>query len=100
MGPAGGMFLGDMGADVIDIEPRVGGDMMRHFVGTWGVSHVLSGGRSAIFEGLSRNNTYTTQPSSCTSFSRGPGLRTSTARSAGSCSGPCECPGRVRMTSP
>jgi crotonobetainyl-CoA:carnitine CoA-transferase CaiB-like acyl-CoA transferase len=49
------MFLGDMGADVIHIEPRVSGDMMRHFVGTWGVSHVLPGGRNAIFEDLSRN---------------------------------------------
>jgi crotonobetainyl-CoA:carnitine CoA-transferase CaiB-like acyl-CoA transferase len=55
MGPAGGMFLGDMGADVVHVESRGGGDMMRHFVGTWGVTHQLPHGRSAIFEDLSRN---------------------------------------------
>src|SRR3954447_25941047 len=55
MGPAGGTFLGDMGADVVHVETRGSGDMMRHFVGTWGVTHVLPNGRNAIFEDLSRN---------------------------------------------
>jgi crotonobetainyl-CoA:carnitine CoA-transferase CaiB-like acyl-CoA transferase len=55
MGPAGGTFLGDMGADVVHVETRGRGDMMRHTVGTWGVSHMLPHGRNAIFEDLSRN---------------------------------------------
>jgi crotonobetainyl-CoA:carnitine CoA-transferase CaiB-like acyl-CoA transferase len=54
MGPAGGMFLADMGADVIHVE-RPEGDMMRTTVGTWGVTHMLPYGRNAIFEDLSRN---------------------------------------------
>jgi CoA:oxalate CoA-transferase len=54
MGPAGGMFLGDMGADVVHVE-RPDGDIMRRTVGTWGVSHMLPHGRNAIFEDLSRN---------------------------------------------
>ena len=55
MGPAGGMFLGDMGADVIHVETPGTGDMMRHHEGTWGVSQLLPDGRCAIFEDLSRN---------------------------------------------
>jgi crotonobetainyl-CoA:carnitine CoA-transferase CaiB-like acyl-CoA transferase len=54
MGPAGGMFLADMGADVVHVE-RPEGDMMRRTAGTWGVSHVLPHDRNAIFEDLSRN---------------------------------------------
>jgi crotonobetainyl-CoA:carnitine CoA-transferase CaiB-like acyl-CoA transferase len=55
MGPAGGTFLGDMGADVIHIEAPGAGDMMRYHEGTWGVRQILPDGRSAIFEDLSRN---------------------------------------------
>lgn len=54
MGPAGGMFLGDMGADVVHVE-TLEGDLMRRTAGTWGVSHELPEGRNAIFEDLSRN---------------------------------------------
>jgi crotonobetainyl-CoA:carnitine CoA-transferase CaiB-like acyl-CoA transferase len=55
MAPAAGMFLGDMGADVIHVEAPGVGDPMRHFPGTWGIKQLLPGGRSAIFEDLSRN---------------------------------------------
>ena len=55
MGPAGGTFLGDMGADVIHIEVPGAGDMMRYHEGTWGVRQMLPDGRNAIFEDLSRN---------------------------------------------
>ncbi len=55
MGPAGGTFLGDMGADVIHVETPGAGDMMRHHEGTWGVRQILPDGRNAIFEDLSRN---------------------------------------------
>jgi crotonobetainyl-CoA:carnitine CoA-transferase CaiB-like acyl-CoA transferase len=54
MGPAGGMFLGDMGADVVHVEVPEG-DMMRRTAGTWGISQMLPSGRNAIFEDLSRN---------------------------------------------
>jgi crotonobetainyl-CoA:carnitine CoA-transferase CaiB-like acyl-CoA transferase len=55
MGPAGGTFLGDMGADVIHVEAPGAGDMMRYHEGTWGVRQMLPDGRNAIFEDLSRN---------------------------------------------
>jgi crotonobetainyl-CoA:carnitine CoA-transferase CaiB-like acyl-CoA transferase len=54
MGPGGGMFLGDMGADVIHIE-ALGGDDMRRVGTLWGVNYLLDDDRNAFTEDLLRN---------------------------------------------
>lgn len=55
MGPGAGMFLGDMGAEVIHVEQRGTGDLMRKFGTLWGVDFTLPGGRNAFTEDLLRN---------------------------------------------
>jgi crotonobetainyl-CoA:carnitine CoA-transferase CaiB-like acyl-CoA transferase len=56
LGPGAGMFLGDMGADVIHVEPRGRGDLLRSFEGLWGHRFVLDDGRRhALLEDLLRN---------------------------------------------
>ncbi|MFC1944605.1 CaiB/BaiF CoA transferase family protein [Chloroflexota bacterium] len=55
-GPVAGMMLGDMGAEVIKIEERVGGDVGRGMLKAFG--HKVSGeevGRSPYFEAHNRN---------------------------------------------
>jgi crotonobetainyl-CoA:carnitine CoA-transferase CaiB-like acyl-CoA transferase len=54
-GPGAGMFLGDMGAEVIHVEPREG-DMMRHYRTLFGAEFLLDDGRRNTFtEDLLRN---------------------------------------------
>src|SRR5271168_54085 len=53
-GPGAGMFLADMGADVIHIENRKG-DMMRHYNTLWGYDFTLPDGRNTFTEDLLRN---------------------------------------------
>jgi crotonobetainyl-CoA:carnitine CoA-transferase CaiB-like acyl-CoA transferase len=55
MGPGAGMFLADMGAEVIHVEQRGTGDLMRKFSTLWGVDFTLPGGRNAFTEDLLRN---------------------------------------------
>jgi crotonobetainyl-CoA:carnitine CoA-transferase CaiB-like acyl-CoA transferase len=55
MGPGAGMFLADMGAEVIHVERRGEGDLMRHFSTLWGVDFRLEGDRNAFTEDLERN---------------------------------------------
>jgi len=56
MGPGAGMFLGDMGAEVIHVEQRMKGDLMRQFSTLWGVDFSLDDGRrNAFTEDLLRN---------------------------------------------
>ncbi len=56
MGPGAGMFLGDMGAEVIHVEQRGTGDLMRQFSTLWGVDFTLdNGARNAFTEDLLRN---------------------------------------------
>jgi crotonobetainyl-CoA:carnitine CoA-transferase CaiB-like acyl-CoA transferase len=55
MGPGAGMFLADMGADVIHVEMPRTGDLMRHFDTLWGVDFSLAEGRNAFTEDLLRN---------------------------------------------
>jgi crotonobetainyl-CoA:carnitine CoA-transferase CaiB-like acyl-CoA transferase len=55
MGPGGGMFLADMGADIIHIEARVRGDDMRRVGTLWGVNYLLDHDRNAFTEDLLRN---------------------------------------------
>jgi crotonobetainyl-CoA:carnitine CoA-transferase CaiB-like acyl-CoA transferase len=55
LGPGAGMFLGDMGADVVHVESR-DGDMMRRYATLWGNEFLLDGGRRNTFtEDLLRN---------------------------------------------
>jgi crotonobetainyl-CoA:carnitine CoA-transferase CaiB-like acyl-CoA transferase len=53
-GPGAGMFLSDMGAEVIHIEAREG-DMMRHYASLWGNNFLLENGRNTFTEDLLRN---------------------------------------------
>jgi crotonobetainyl-CoA:carnitine CoA-transferase CaiB-like acyl-CoA transferase len=54
-GPGAGMFLSDMGADVIHVESPEG-DMMRHYPSLWGYEFLLNGGtRNTFTEDLLRN---------------------------------------------
>src|SRR5512132_3720995 len=54
-GPGAGMFLSDMGADVIHVESPEG-DMMRHYASLWGYEFLLDHGRRNTFtEDLLRN---------------------------------------------
>jgi crotonobetainyl-CoA:carnitine CoA-transferase CaiB-like acyl-CoA transferase len=53
-GPGAGMFLSDMGADVVHVEAREG-DMMRHYASLWGNDFLLENGRNTFTEDLLRN---------------------------------------------
>jgi crotonobetainyl-CoA:carnitine CoA-transferase CaiB-like acyl-CoA transferase len=53
-GPGAGMFLSDMGADVIHVESR-DGDMMRVYRTLWGNDFMLDNGRNTFTEDLLRN---------------------------------------------
>jgi crotonobetainyl-CoA:carnitine CoA-transferase CaiB-like acyl-CoA transferase len=54
-GPGAGMFMSDMGADVIHVEGREG-DGMRHYATLWGNDFFVDGGRRNTFtEDLLRN---------------------------------------------
>src|SRR5436305_10462285 len=55
LGPGAGMCLADMGADVIHIEARVGGDGMRLFPTLWGHNFLLEHERNTFTEDLLRN---------------------------------------------
>ena len=54
-GPVASMMLGDLGADVIKIETREGGDPARGIIGTGGRSFDLAEGRHAYIEAQNRN---------------------------------------------
>ncbi len=54
-GPVASMMLGDLGADVIKIENRAGGDPGRGIIGTGGNSFDLAEGRHAYIEAHNRN---------------------------------------------
>ncbi|MCK4963667.1 MAG: CoA transferase, partial [Dehalococcoidia bacterium] len=54
-GPVASMMLGDLGADVIKIETREGGDPGRGIIGTGGKSFNLAEGRHAYIEAHNRN---------------------------------------------
>src|SRR3954451_5054366 len=53
-GPGAGMFLSDMGADVIHVEAREG-DMMRVYRTLWGNEFMLDHARNTFTEDLLRN---------------------------------------------
>jgi crotonobetainyl-CoA:carnitine CoA-transferase CaiB-like acyl-CoA transferase len=53
-GPGAGMFLSDMGADVVHVESR-DGDMMRVYESLWGNEFMLDHGRNTFTEDLLRN---------------------------------------------
>jgi crotonobetainyl-CoA:carnitine CoA-transferase CaiB-like acyl-CoA transferase len=55
LGPGAGMFLADMGADVIHVEERGKGDIMRRFSTMWGHDFRLANGRNTFTEDLLRN---------------------------------------------
>ena len=56
LGPGAGMFLADMGADVVHVESRGNGDLMRRFETLWGHRFLLDGGKRNTFtEDLLRN---------------------------------------------
>jgi len=55
MGPGAGMFLADMGADVIHVEQPVVGDSMRSFATLWGHTFLLEADRNTFTEDLLRN---------------------------------------------
>lgn len=54
LGPGAGMFLSDMGADVIHVESR-DGDMMRRYPSLWGYEFMLENDRNTFTEDLLRN---------------------------------------------
>lgn len=54
LGPGAGMFLSDMGADVVHVESR-DGDMMRRYPTLWGNRFLLDQGRNTFTEDLLRN---------------------------------------------
>jgi crotonobetainyl-CoA:carnitine CoA-transferase CaiB-like acyl-CoA transferase len=54
LGPGAGMFLGDMGAEVIHVE-SLEGDMMRRYATLWGNDFLLPNGRNTFTEDLLRN---------------------------------------------
>jgi crotonobetainyl-CoA:carnitine CoA-transferase CaiB-like acyl-CoA transferase len=53
-GPGAGMFLSDMGADVVHVESR-DGDMMRRYPSLWGYEFLLDDERNTFTEDLLRN---------------------------------------------
>jgi crotonobetainyl-CoA:carnitine CoA-transferase CaiB-like acyl-CoA transferase len=55
MGPGAGMFLADMGADVIHVEQRTVGNSMRRFATLWGHTFLLEHERNTFTEDLLRN---------------------------------------------
>src|SRR4051812_9486732 len=55
LGPGAGMFMADMGADVIHIEARVEGDSMRRFPTLWGHNFIFDHERNSFTEDLLRN---------------------------------------------
>lgn len=55
LGPGAGMFLADMGAEVIHVESRGDGDLMRRFATLWGHNFLLDNGRNTFTEDLLRN---------------------------------------------
>jgi len=52
-GPGAGMFMGDMGADIIHVETP-DGDGMRHYATLWGNNFLLDHGRNTFTEDLLR----------------------------------------------
>lgn len=55
VGPSAGAMLADLGADVIHVEERLHGDIMRGLVRAKGVSLIHECGRHYCFEDLNRN---------------------------------------------
>jgi crotonobetainyl-CoA:carnitine CoA-transferase CaiB-like acyl-CoA transferase len=55
LGPGAGMFLADMGAEVVHVESRGDGDLMRRFATLWGHNFLLDHGRNTFTEDLLRN---------------------------------------------
>jgi len=55
MGPGAGMFLADMGAEVIHVEERGTGNSMRRFESLWGHNFLLEQERNTFTEDLLRN---------------------------------------------
>src|SRR2546422_6619911 len=55
VGPYAAMLLGDLGAEVIKIEPPDSGDFMRRLGNFLGCSLGLADGRNAAFEAFNRN---------------------------------------------
>lgn len=55
MGPGAGMFLADMGAEVIHVEEREFGNHMRRFEKLWGNNFLLDKDRNTFTEDLLRN---------------------------------------------
>ena len=54
LGPGAGMFLSDMGADVIHVETPAG-DAMRHYRTLWGAEFLLDHDRNTFTEDILRN---------------------------------------------
>lgn len=54
LGPNAAAILGELGAEVIKIEPRITGDMARGFMTLWGSEVGLPGGRNVVFEYANR----------------------------------------------
>ena len=54
-GPAGGMYLAELGADVIHVEQKGVGDVMRGSRTICGVPVTLPGDRNVFFEDLNKN---------------------------------------------
>ena len=55
LGPGASMFLGDMGADVVKLEVRDGGDSLRRLASLWGYRFLLDHQRNTFTEDLLRN---------------------------------------------
>ena len=55
LGPGASMFLGDMGAEVVKLETRNGGDSLRRLASLWGYKFLLDHERNTFTEDLLRN---------------------------------------------
>jgi crotonobetainyl-CoA:carnitine CoA-transferase CaiB-like acyl-CoA transferase len=55
LGPGASMFLGDMGAEVVKLETRDGGDSLRRLASLWGYEFLLDHERNTFTEDLLRN---------------------------------------------